>query len=199
VHRRAGALLASSRAITRDETILRPAAMKLSRLIEVIEMLTRHILVYDEAIAKTFAEHPKALVFASLPGAGAALASRLLTLFGERTERYPDDASVQNTPAWPWCANAARAGLECTGAGPRRCFALKPDDWAAQTVPRCTWAAEYYQRQKAAGKRHNAILRALAFKWVRILWRNWKDHTPYDENRHLAALAKRHFPKPKPA
>ena len=67
-------------------------------------------------------------------------------------------------------------------------------EWAGQTVPRCAWAKEYYLRQKAAGKGHHAILRALAFKWVRILWRCWKDNVPYDEARYLAALSKRGSP-----
>jgi hypothetical protein len=37
-------------------------------------------------------------------------------------------------------------------------------------------------------------LRALAFKWIRILYRCWVDRTPYDESRYLLALQKRHAP-----
>jgi hypothetical protein len=32
------------------------------------------------------------------------------------------------------------------------------------------------------------VLRALAFKWIRILWRCWHDQKPYDEPRYLASL-----------
>ncbi len=67
-------------------------------------------------------------------------------------------------------------------------------EWAGQTVPRCAWAEEYYLRQKAAGKGHHAILRALTFKWVRILWRCWMDNVPYDDARYPAALARRSSP-----
>ncbi len=31
-------------------------------------------------------------------------------------------------------------------------------------------------------------IRALAFKWIRILWRCWQDRKPYDEARYLMAL-----------
>jgi hypothetical protein len=32
---------------------------------------------------------------------------------------------------------------------------------------------------------------ALAFKWIRILFRCWQDRVAYDESRYLMALAKR--------
>jgi hypothetical protein len=38
---------------------------------------------------------------------------------------------------------------------------------------------------------HNAAIRALAFKWLRILFRCWKNRVPYDETLYLAALEKR--------
>ena len=39
-----------------------------------------------------------------------------------------------------------------------------------------------------------AIVRALAFKWLRILWKCWTTNTPYNESTYLAALAKRQSP-----
>jgi hypothetical protein len=42
--------------------------------------------------------------------------------------------------------------------------------------------------------KHQAALRALAFKWIRILHRCWTDRIPYDESRYLLALKKRHAP-----
>jgi hypothetical protein len=41
-------------------------------------------------------------------------------------------------------------------------------------------------------------IRALAFKWIRILFRCWKDCKPYDELTYQRALAARR-PKPKAA
>jgi hypothetical protein len=34
----------------------------------------------------------------------------------------------------------------------------------------------------------------LAFKWIRILFRCWQDRVAYDENKYLAALARRGSP-----
>jgi hypothetical protein len=42
--------------------------------------------------------------------------------------------------------------------------------------------------------KHEAALRALAFKWIRILHRCWTDRIPYDQSHYLLALKKRHGP-----
>ena len=52
----------------------------------------------------------------------------------------------------------------------------------------------YYQQQRGRGKDHHAAVRALAFKWIRILYRCWQDRVAYDENKYLAALARRGSP-----
>ena len=49
----------------------------------------------------------------------------------------------------------------------------------------------YYQQQREKGKAHQAAVRALAFKWLRILYRCWQERTPYDEATYLQALTRR--------
>jgi hypothetical protein len=39
-----------------------------------------------------------------------------------------------------------------------------------------------------------AVLRALAFKWVRILYRCWVNETEYDESKYLKHLRARNAP-----
>ncbi len=48
----------------------------------------------------------------------------------------------------------------------------------------------FYERQKSRGKNHQAAIRSLAYKWVRIIYRCWKDHEPYDEVKYMSSLAK---------
>jgi hypothetical protein len=67
-------------------------------------------------------------------------------------------------------------------------------EWVPQTITRSFWAKAFYDSCRARGMRHQAALRALAFKWIRILHRCWVDRTPYDEARYLMALQKRHAP-----
>jgi hypothetical protein len=46
----------------------------------------------------------------------------------------------------------------------------------------------------ARGKDHHVAVRAVAVKWIRIVFRCWKDRVTYDENKYLAALARRGSP-----
>jgi hypothetical protein len=67
-------------------------------------------------------------------------------------------------------------------------------EWAGRSIAYSAWARAYYRQQRARGKAHHAAVRALAFKWIRILFRCWKKCEAYDERVYLAALAKRNSP-----
>ncbi len=47
------------------------------------------------------------------------------------------------------------------------------------------------RQQRAKGSSYQATLRALAFKWIRIVYRCWKTSTVYDEKDYLQALTRR--------
>ena len=55
----------------------------------------------------------------------------------------------------------------------------------------CTWSKLYYQQQRSRGKDHHAAVRALAYKWIRIMFRCWKDRMPYDDSLYVKSLTKR--------
>jgi hypothetical protein len=67
-------------------------------------------------------------------------------------------------------------------------------EWANQSRHHSLWAEAFYQMQKKKGKTHQMAIRALAFKWIRILFRCWQDHQPYDEVRYLKALQQKGSP-----
>ncbi len=67
-------------------------------------------------------------------------------------------------------------------------------EWAAESWKHCAWARAFYLCQKAKGKGFHSIMRCLAYKWIRILFAAWKNHTPYDENVYLQTLRKRGNP-----
>ncbi|HEY1438272.1 MAG TPA: transposase, partial [Casimicrobiaceae bacterium] len=67
-------------------------------------------------------------------------------------------------------------------------------EWAAQTINKSFGAGVYYRQQRDKGSSHQAAVRALAFKWIRILYRCWQAGTPYDESTYLNALRRRGSP-----
>jgi hypothetical protein len=80
-------------------------------------------------------------------------------------------------------------------------FAAHPDGPIFASLPggsrKCPpqpWAAAYYEQQRAKGCRLHTAVRALAYKWQRILWRCWQDRRPYCEQTYLAALVRARSP-----
>jgi hypothetical protein len=67
-------------------------------------------------------------------------------------------------------------------------------EWAGQTIKKSLWAGAYYRQQRAKGSSYQAAVRALAFKWIRILYRCWQTGQPYDESACLNALRRRGSP-----
>ncbi len=67
-------------------------------------------------------------------------------------------------------------------------------DWASQTINKSAWAGAYYRQQRAKGCTYQVAVRALAFKWIRILHSCWQNRTPYDESKYLEALRRKGSP-----
>ena len=51
------------------------------------------------------------------------------------------------------------------------------------------WAQDVYARARARGHNHAHAVRVLARAWLRIIWRCWTEHTPYQPERHPALTA----------
>jgi transposase len=188
-------LIARAVTLTTDEAVVKVGVRQVQRLIQELRVLQKHIIEDQKEIAAVFKEHPDAALFRDLPGAGAALAPRLLVGFGTDRTRYQSAAEfLRYSGVAPVKEKSGgRMWIHWRWNAPR--FLRQTlVEWAGQSILYCQWARTYYQQQKARGKRHWMILRALAFKWVRILWKCWIVHQPYDETRYVQALIKSKSP-----
>ena len=181
--------------LTLDEAVIAPHRLQALVLVDLLRVTLAAIKRFDEAIAALAPQHPDYELFSPLPGAGPSLAPRLLVAFGEQRDRFKNAAEVQKyvgiAPVtersgkkhwvhWRWqCPTFLRQTFV---------------EWAAQTINKSYWAGLYYYQQRAKGCSHQAAVRALAFKWIRILYRCWITRTPYDEAKYLKALQQRGSP-----
>lgn len=185
-------LIRQAKALTTDEAIVLVGTRRVARLIRLLAEIQNHIGADEKLIREAFKEHPDAELFRNLPGAGPVLSPRLLVAFGTDRTRYESPAQLQRYSGvapvkekscgrvwvhWRW--NASRFL--------RQTFV----EWACQTTRFCPWSKAYYEQQKTRGKRHWAIMRSLAFIWIRILWKCWQTRTPYNQAQYLEALRKR--------
>jgi len=180
---------------TRDGAVIEAKSAVVKVSAQLIRSLARGIADLDRKIEEAAAAHPDFFIFESLPGAGAALAPRLLAAFGSQRERYANAEEVQAyTGIAPVTERSGKKKwVHFRWACPkflRQTF----HEWAGHSIAHSQWARSYYQQQRERGKGHHAAVRGLAFKWIRIVFRCWKDEVVYDENKYLVALAKRHSP-----
>jgi transposase len=181
--------------LTNDPAIVETSALVVQMLARQIEALRSSIARYDKEIAKRFGSHPDAHLFESLPGSGAAMAPRLLSAFGSRRERFQAASEVQEYSGI--APVTKRSGKQCQTtwrwAAPR--FVRQSfHEFARLSIHHSAWARAYYDLQRERGKSHHAAIRALAFKWIRIIYRCWQERSVYDEARYIQGLWARRSP-----
>jgi transposase len=181
--------------LTADHGVLVPNRLLVEVLVEQLRAVLHALERFDAEIAQLASTLPDYPLFRALPGAGPTLAPRLLAAFGEQRERYGSAAELQQYAGI--APVTERSGNKCWVHWRLQCPTFLRQtfvEWAAQSIPHCYWAAVYYRQQRTKGVTHQAALRALAFKWIRILYRCWQDRTPYDEATYLNALKRRGSP-----
>jgi transposase len=186
----------SASPLTRDMAVITAYQLQVEVLVEQLRVTLKAIARFDAEIATTAAKLPDyAQLFKPLPGAGPALAPRLLAGFGEDRQRYVSAEQIQQYTGiapvtersgnktwvhWRWqCPTFLRQSII---------------EWAGQTINKSFWTGAYYRQQRDKGASHHTAVRALAFKWLRILYRCWQSRTPYDESKYLEALRRRGSP-----
>jgi transposase len=181
--------------LTEDVGIIEPLQLLVKVLVAQLQVLLPAIATFDAKIAALFGAHPDAQLFVALPGAGPHLAPRLLVAFGEERSRY---ATAQDLLRYSGIApvkerSGQKSWVHWRWSCPkflRQTFV----EWSQQSRPYSFWAEAFYQMQRKKGKTHQAAIRALAFKWIRIIFRCWQDKKPYDEVKYLMALQRKGSP-----
>jgi transposase len=183
------AAINAARPLTRDVAIIAPHLLETLVLIEQIKVALKAIERFDDAIACLAPTLPDFELFAALPGAGPTLAPRLLVAFGEQRERF---ASAKELQQYSGVAPVTeRSGKKSWVHWRWQCPTFIRQtfvEWAGQTINKSDWAGSYYRQQRAKGSSYQAAVRALAFKWLRILFRCWQSRVPYDEGKYMEKL-----------
>ena len=178
--------------LTRDAGVIAPNALFVQALVSQLRVPLDALETFDHAIAQRAQSHPDFPLVQALPGAGPVFAPRLLVAFGAQRARYASATALQQYAGIaPVTERSGRKSwvpwrLQCP-----QCVRQTFVEWAAESIRHSFWAQVYDQQQRDKGKAHQAAVRALAFKWLRILSRCWQDRTPYDEATSLQALTHR--------
>jgi transposase len=177
-----------------DAVLLDCYVLEVTELVALLQQVQTSIRKFDKVIAETSRQHPCWAIAQSLPGAGPVMAPRLLAAMGNG-QRYQTAQEMQcATGIAPVTVASGRTRIIQFRRACPKFLRQTFHEWAEHSMKSCRWARAYYDQLRAVGKRHHAALRALAFKWQRILFRCWKDGVVYDESKYIASLQKRNSP-----
>jgi transposase len=181
--------------LTTDRAIINSSMLMISALAAQLKTTIEAVHQFDREIEKLCAVHPDFPLFQSLPGAGEVYASRLLAVLGTKRDRWTTAQELA-------CLSGIAPVIERSGQSVwirwryfcptfmRQSF----HEYAGESVKHSFWARAYYEQQIAKGKSRQAAVRALAYKWIRIIWKCWQTRTPYNEVKYLEGLRKKGSP-----
>jgi|BarGraIncu00222A_1022003.scaffolds.fasta_scaffold36447_1 transposase len=178
---------------TRDQAVLE-AGMLMSRgLVTLLAALRGNIAAFDKRIAELVRAHPDGALFASLPGAGPVLVPRLIAAFGTRRDRYQNaDEMERYSGIAPVKKASGKTELVHFRYACPKFVRQTFHEFASHSIGHSEWARAYYEHLRNDEKKdHHPAVRALAFKWIRIIFRCWKDGKPYDEQVYQKSLRRR--------
>jgi transposase len=189
------AAIASARPLTSDPAVVEPLALSVQTYATQLRALLSAVQEFDSRIAQLFAAHADHELFESFPGAGEVCAPRLAAAFGSDRSRWESAADLQShSGIAPVTERSGKALWVHHRLACPKFVKQTFHEFADQSIRFSTWARAYYDQQRGRGNDHHAALRALAYKWIRILFRCWKDRKPYDEHVYIEALRRHGSP-----
>ena len=181
--------------LTRDPALVEASALMAQTLAAQLEAVIAALERFDQALGGLFGQHPDRELFDSLPGAGAALGPRLGAAFGTDRHRYQSAEELQQfSGVAPVTESSGKTHWVHWRMACPKFLRQTFHEFASCSLKKSLWARAYYEQRRRGGASHHAAVRALAYKWIRILYRCWKTRTPYDESVYLQALKRRRSP-----
>ena len=181
--------------LTTDRALISSSVVMIRALAAQMKTTVAAIKQFDREIDEVCSAHEDFHLFESLPGAGTVYASRLLAAMGTDRARWESaDEVVRYSGIAPV---VERSGQSCWTRWRYFCpkfIRQSFHEYAGESIKHSFWARAYYESQRAKGKSRQAAVRALAYKWIRIIYRCWQTKTPYNEVKYLESLRRNGSP-----
>lgn len=179
----------SAKPLTTDSALLDSHALYVQSLVKQIQELNRAVAQFDEQLKQTLAKHPDESIFRSVPGAGDTLVPRLIAVFGTNRQRYQAAEEVQSyTGIAPITKKSGQSRIVLQRHACPKFLKQTFQEFAEQARRWSSWSKAFYDLKRSRGFRHQAAVRELAFKWIRIMFRLWKSKSRYSETEYIAQL-----------
>lgn len=164
-------------------------------LVAELDPVVAAVVGYRQAVEDFFASMPAAAWVRTLPGGRSGVTvPTLYARLGDAAGRW---ASFRHLQAHGGTVPATeRSGKQHLVKFRFACdhqLRYVIDQFAFLSLGTSEWARAYYRQQRGRGHSHRRALRALAAKWLKIVFVMWQRQVPYDETHHLATIARQHM------
>jgi transposase len=187
--------ISQAQSLTTDPAVIKATAVMVQATARQLQVLIASIAELQQQIDELFVTHPDYELFHSFPGAGPVLGPRLLTAMGANRNRYVAAVEVQQFAGL--APVTERSGKSLWVHWRMACPKFTRQsfhEFARLSLQQSPWARAYYEQQRQRGKKHHTAIRALAYRWLRIIYRCWKDRVPYSEDVYQQSLLRRQSP-----
>ncbi len=163
-------------------------------LLRQLEPVVEAVDDYRKAVMDFFASLPAAEWASSLPASQGTLVPTIWAELGDAPGRWRSWQHLQgHSGVVPVTRSSGKSQTVAFRFACNLHLRRALQQFAFCSLKSSEWARAYYDHQRARGHRHQAALRALAAKWVKIIFVLWSRHIAYAENAHLAMMARQHL------
>jgi transposase len=168
-----------------------PNSFMACALAEQLKVVVAQVKRIEEHIRILAEQHPNKELAESLPGAAKVLEPRLMAVLGTQVEACPSAERMATRDGV--APRRVQSGNTCIVSRRLAKPQFEHQTWiefAKSSLLDCEWARAFVEAKKKAGKSYYTAIRALAYKWMRIIHACWRNGTTYQESTYLAALKK---------
>jgi transposase len=172
--------------------VVRAKAKLLQALVTQLEASVKAVNSYSEEVQSFFAAMPAAEIAKALPGGkSGTTVAKIWAELGDAQNRWNSFRHLQaEAGAVPVTKSSGKSRVVQFRYACNKHLRHVMYWFSFNSLKRCEWAKNYYRDQRAKGHSKHQALRALGAKWLKIIFVMWRDHKPYDENYHLANIAR---------
>jgi transposase len=174
------------------EHVVRAKAQLVEVLIEQLRAAIKAVKIYNHKVESFFASSPAAQFAKTLPGGkSGTLVAAIWAELGDAQGRWESSRHLQaEAGAVPVTKASGKSRVVHFRFACNKHLRHTMYWFSFVSVNHSEWAKLYYRGQRDKGHSHHQALRALGAKWLKIIFVMWRDHKPYDENFHLANIAR---------
>jgi transposase len=164
-------------------------------LVDLLATLVLQIKAYERRLSTLLDQHADAFIFRSLPNVGDVTAASLLGEIGDCRDKFEAASGMQALAGTcPVTVQSSKQRLVKFRVACSKSFRDAMQQFArlsARGTHASAWARGYLSDQLARGHSLSRGTRALANRWLAIIFRLWQDRVAYDETIHLRNRAQR--------